>query len=378
MNALQLSKDLIACPSITPEEGGAITYLEQQLSKIGFKCHILTFIDKESPAVTNLFARYGTGSPHICFAGHTDVVPPGDLDRWLFPPFEPEVHNGVLYGRGAVDMKTAIACFIAAASDFISPEFTGSISFMITGDEEGSAINGTPKLLDWVVKNNQTPDFCIIGEPTATTEAGDTIKIGRRGSMTSLITVQGKQGHVAYPEAADNPIPHMLEILNELSSTVLDKGNDFFTQSNLEITTIDVANPTTNIIPDSITARVSIRFNTHHTSEDLKKWIAATVAKHCKNYHIDTKVSGEPFVSENEKLLNTVQKAITKVCGKLAEVSASGGTSDGRYIYKYCPIIEVGLPHTTAHQINECVALSDIERLTAIYGEILRITHSKV
>ena len=372
MDALQISKDLISCPSITPEEGGAITYLQEQLTSLGFSCHPLIFIDKRSPAVTNLFAKYGEGSPHLCFAGHTDVVPPGDTNRWVFPPFKPTVHNNYLFGRGAVDMKAAIACFLAAVSDYISKnKFKGSISFLITGDEEGIAINGTYKVLDWLKNHDEMPDACIIGEPTADLEVGDTVKIGRRGSLTSVITVYGKQGHVAYPHLAHNPIPSMLEVLNELDSTILDDGDNFFDKSNLEITSIDVNNPTKNMIPSRISADISIRFNTKHKSPDLKNWLTKTVEKHCANYHIDTVVSGEPFISNDHKLHDIVKKVIKEVCGKSPNVSTSGGTSDGRFIQKHCPIIEIGMPNATAHQINECVALADIERLTLIYRKIL-------
>ena len=374
MDVLEICKELISCPSVTPEEGGAITYLEQQLTKLGFTCHPLIFIDKRSPAVTNLFAKYGEGRPHLCFAGHTDVVPPGDSNRWLFPPFKATVHNGSVFGRGACDMKGAIACFLAAVAQFINHnQFKGSISFMITGDEEGIAINGTYKVLEWLEKHKEIPDVCLIGEPTAETEAGDTVKIGRRGSLTSTITVYGKQGHVAYPHLADNPIPRMLELLNELDSTVLDQGDDFFDKSNLEITSIDVGNPTTNMIPSRIIADIAIRFNTRHKSQDLKNWLTQTVEKHASNYHIDTVVSGEPFISKEHPLHDIVRKAIKEVCGVFPNVTTSGGTSDGRFIQRYCPLIELGLPNTSAHQINEYVALTDLDRLKSIYLRVLEM-----
>ncbi len=371
IDAIKLTQDLIACPSVTPIEGGAIDLLERILSKLGFICHRLPF-GEGLKRVDNLYARMGTQSPNLCFAGHTDVVPPGDTDHWKHPPFSATIENGILYGRGAVDMKTAIACFIAAISKTLE-SINGSVSLLITGDEEGPGTFGTQKILEWLQAKGEIIDACIVGEPTSQTTVGDMIKIGRRGSLTGRITVKGKQGHVAYPHQAFNPIPRLLAFLNAIEGRTLDEGTADFSPSNLEITTIDVGNSTTNVIPAQAVACFNIRFNPEQSGEALCKWLQNTAEQHAVDFDLNLRISGEPFqVESTSKIAQCTAHAIKNVVGTLPEFSTSGGTSDARFIHKICPIVECGLLSKTAHQVDECVPLADIETMTKIYTEMLK------
>lgn len=374
MYTLNLCQRLLKCPSITPDDAGAIAVVKDALEELSFTCHVLSFSDPKSPPVNNLYGRIGTGSPHLCFAGHTDVVPVGDPTDWSFDPFAGHIENKKLYGRGAVDMKGAIACFIAASKAFLQDKaatFNGSISLMITGDEEGAAINGTVKILEWLKARKEIIDACIIGEPTSTTQIGDTVKVGRRGSLNGKMTIHGIQGHVAYPELADNPIPRLLNFLTEISKTQLDQGSEVFPPSNIEITSIDVGNLASNVIPQSAYADFNIRFNDAHTGEKLIKWLEEIALKTAGKHTLTTHISGEAFRTHPGAFKNTVIHAIEKITGRIPELSTSGGTSDGRFIHYYAPVIECGLKNATAHQIDEHVAIEDLEMLEGIYKEIL-------
>jgi succinyl-diaminopimelate desuccinylase len=374
MYVLDLCQRLLKCPSITPEDASAIAVVSDALEEIGFKCHRLPFSDSQSPAVNNLYGRIGTGNPHLCFAGHTDVVPVGDAAHWSFHPFEGHVEDEMLYGRGAVDMKGAIACFIAASKEFLQDKgaaFKGSISLMITGDEEGPAINGTIKILEWLKARNEIIDACLIGEPTSKTQVGDTVKIGRRGSLNAEIIIHGMQGHVAYPELADNPIPRLLSFLTEITKTPLDQGSEAFQPSHLEITSIDVGNLAGNVIPQAASANFNIRFNDHHTGQKLIKWLDEIALKTAGVHTLAAHISGEPFCTHPGAFKDTVVQAIQKVTGHTPELSTSGGTSDGRFIHYHTPVIECGLKNATAHQIDEHVAIQDLKILKMIYKEIL-------
>ena len=375
LDPVELTQALIRCPSVTPTDAGALGVVEDALKPLGFICHRLPFSAPGTPDVDNLYARLGSSGPNLCFAGHTDVVPVGDEAAWTHPPFGAEIHDGVLYGRGAVDMKTGIAAFIAATSKFLdekSDAFQGSISFLITGDEEGPAINGTVKVLDWMQAQGEVMDACIVGEPTNTTVLGETVKIGRRGSLNGFITQHGAQGHVAYPQHADNPVPKLVKLLHALDATPLDDGTEHFDPSNLEITTVDTNNPTTNVIPNSARAGFNVRFNDLHTGDSLKALLHDVLAKAGDNFDLDVSVSGDAFLTPPGKLSDVMSAAITKVTGRVAELSTSGGTSDARFIKNHCAVAEFGLMNQTAHKIDECAHTDDIRALTDIYLEMLR------
>jgi len=375
-DALELSKSLICRPSVTPEDVGALGVLEDFLQPIGFTCHRLPFSEIGTQSVDNLYARIGTGAPNFCFAGHTDVVPPGDVNKWTSDPFKPEVRNGILYGRGAADMKCAIAAFAVATSRTIemqgTEELHGSISLLITGDEEGPAINGTKKVLDWMQKRGETIDACLVGEPTNPKNLGQMIKIGRRGSLNATIKVRGSQGHVAYPDIANNPVPRLLAFLKAANDHVFDVGNANFPPTNLEITTIDVGNPTSNLIPGEAEARLNIRFNNEHTGAELRTFLEALFQKHAGGLgKVDVSISGESFLTPPGHLSGIVSEAIAHITGSHPELSTTGGTSDARFIHKYCPVVEFGLINESAHKIDENMAIKDIAALTNIYQEIL-------
>lgn len=369
MDPIELSRKLIRCESVTPKDAGALDLLEEALTSLGFKCTRLPFNEDGTPDVDNLFARLGTGSPHFCYAGHTDVVPAGPLDDWEFPPFAAEVKDGILYGRGTSDMKCSIAAFIAAVSEL--DEFEGSISLLITGDEEGPAINGTVKMLKWLEENDQLPDVSIVGEPTNANEIGDMAKIGRRGSLNGEITVLGTQGHVAYPHLADNPIPSLVKIIEQLNARELDRGNEFFDPSNLEITSVDVGNEVTNVIPAKASAKFNIRYNNEHTADDLNMWIKSICDAASDKYTLDIDVSGDAFLTPVGRFSELIEKSIFEVTGKNVEFSTTGGTSDARFIKDYCPVVEFGLINKTIHKVNECVRLNDIIILKDIYCRML-------
>ena len=372
---ISLAQALIRCPSVTPEDAGALDVLEDTLTELGFVCHRLRFEAPDSAPVENLYARLGTGSPNFCFAGHTDVVPVGDAKQWQHDPFAAEIADGILYGRGANDMKSAIAAFVAAVARHGAPK--GSISLLITGDEEGVAVNGTVKALDWLNQNGERLDHCLVGEPTSAARTGDMIKIGRRGSMNLRATVRGIQGHAAYPDLALNPIPIMADLIARISAWELDKGSVHFDASTLAFTTVDVGNPTVNVIPAEARAGFNIRFNDLHTPDSLFgkiQEIAAGVQKrHGGEIEITRSVSGVSFLTQPGEYTDLLTKAIARVTGAAPVLSTTGGTSDARFIKDHCPVVELGLPGRTMHKIDECVALEDIETLTRIYEAVLEL-----
>lgn len=371
---LEIAQCLIRCPSVTPEEGGALTYLQELLEKEGFTSHRLPFSDKDTPGVDNLFARIGKRAPHLCFAGHTDVVPPGDDTAWTHPPFGADVVDGWLYGRGAADMKGNIACFIAAMCGYLANlkgDLPGSISFLITGDEEGPAINGTRKVLEWMAANGHTPDHCIVGEPSASEKVGDTVRIGRRGSLSGQLTVRGVQGHTAYPDLANNPVPGMLGVLGAFLDDPLDEGMAEFPPSDLQITTIDIGNPASNVIPAQVAASFNIRFNANHTAESLKEILIRKVETALEGTGLEHQISYLPaspcFITEPGPLIDLMAGAARDETGITPELSTGGGTSDARFVKDYCPVIEFGLVNATVHQIDERIETKDLDTLTRIY-----------
>ncbi|MBA8667233.1 succinyl-diaminopimelate desuccinylase [Holosporaceae bacterium 'Namur'] len=373
MQLIPLLQKLIACKSVTPMDDGAIDLIYQVLKEHGFNCEIMTFRGNGSYEVKNLYARFGFSSPHICFAGHTDVVPTGDISNWRFDPFTGIIDEGIIYGRGVVDMKGAVAAMISAACEFVkADQFSGSISFLITGDEEAEGINGTKQVLNQLSKMGEKFDACIVGEPTSTINFADTIKVGRRGSITFYLKIKGVQGHVAYPHNADNPINYIIKILNAVKIYNLDQGNEFFDPSNLEITSIDVGNSADNVIPALASATFNIRFNNNHTSArliNLIKSVCDDIA--LEKYELKYRISGEAFITESAELINVLQESITQIAGKQAELSTSGGTSDARFIKDYCPVIEFGLLNSTAHKVDECSLVEHIEKLEKIYCRFL-------
>jgi succinyl-diaminopimelate desuccinylase len=366
LDPLPLAQSLIRCASVTPADGGAQGALAEMLSRLGFSVHRLRFGEVE-----NLFARRGSGGPHICFAGHTDVVPVGAAN-WRSDPFGGEVRGGVLYGRGACDMKGAIAAFVAGVAQYLeagAPK--GSISFLITGDEEGPAVDGTVKVLDWMRANDQVPDFCLVGEPTCPVKLGDMVKIGRRGSVNMKIEVFGTQGHVAYPHRADNPIHRLLRILDALTAAPVDAGTDWFEPSTLQITSVDVGNTATNVIPASAKAALNIRFNDRHSGASLVAWVRATAARHAERFEVEASISGESFVTKPGPLVDILRGAITGATGVEPKLDTGGGTSDARFIANYCPVAEFGLVGTTMHQVDECVPVQELRNLALIYRDVI-------
>lgn len=363
-----LAKALIAAPSVTPAQGAVFDVLEAALTPLGFS--VERFLDGEAPdgPVENLLAVRGTGGPHLAFAGHLDVVPPGE--GWTSGAFEPEVRGGLIYGRGAVDMKGAVAAWVAALD--AAGLRAGTQSLIITGDEEGPATHGTVALLERIVARALVPDACVVGEPTSDARLGDTVKIGRRGSVNIWIEVPGRQGHVAYPHLADNPIPRLVAALAQIDAVVLDEGTQWFQPSNIEITNLDVGNPATNVIPARAAARLSIRFNDLHTGAALAEQIEAIVRTHAPHAVVTAKVSGEAFRTDPGPLSDAVAGAITTVTGLVPDLSTTGGTSDARFIARHCPVIEFGLTNATMHKLDEAVALADLELLAAVYAEAIR------
>lgn len=379
IDPLNLSQALIKCPSVTPDTGEALDVLQDILSEMGFRCKQVSFSAVDTPDVNNLYAKFGHSSPNFCFAGHTDVVPVGDLEAWTVDPFGAEIKKGMLCGRGASDMKTAIACFVAAVSRFIDTRdnnFKGSISLLITGDEEGPAINGTKKLLEWITEEGDVLDACLVGEPTNPNELGDMIKIGRRGSLNGYLTVSGTQGHTAYPHLADNPIHLIVKMLETITSKELDQGTDHFQASTIQVSTIDVDNPATNVIPAKARATFNVRFNDLHKATDIERWLREqfdmVTNQTDSSYDLITKVSGEAFLSPPGQLSAVLSGAVTEVIGRTPVLSTSGGTSDARFIKDYCPVAEFGMVGATMHKIDESVKLVDLEALTAIYTTTLK------
>ncbi len=379
LDPVVLAQDLIRCPSVTPADQGALGVLQNVLEPLGFTCHRLKFSAPNTPDVENLYARWGKSGPNFCFAGHTDVVPVGDLRGWTVDPFAAEIIDGQLYGRGATDMKSAIAAFAAAAELFLAErgaDFPGSISLLITGDEEGPAINGTDKVLKWLVENGETLSACVVGEPTNPLRLGEMMKIGRRGSLTARITVQGVQGHVGYPHLADNPVPRLINILQALRSRRLDLGNAHFEASNLEITTVDVGNPANNVIPAQAHAVLNIRYNTEQNSAGLKAWIESCCA--LGGSLADGKVAvrfedgAMPFLTQPGPFVQAMAEAVAEGTGRQPDLSTTGGTSDARFIQAYCPVVEFGLVGQTMHKVDERAGVADIRALTQVYLGMLR------
>ena len=376
-NELQLSKDLIRFPSITPIDAGAIGYLSKKLKQLGFDCKILEFKDKKNPPIKNLYARLGTQKPNLCYAGHTDVVPPGNIKDWTVNPFKPIVKNNYLIGRGANDMKSSIACFLSAVSNYLknNKKINGSISFLITGDEEGQAVNGTKKVVDYLIKKKERIDFCIVGEPTNPKKLGEMIKIGRRGSLSCKLEIEGSQGHVAYPHLSENPINSLIAICRKLKKKPLDKGNKHFQPSNLEFTGIYVDNKAHNVIPARAKTQFNIRYNNLHSAVSLKKMINSVVKLICKKnktrFKIEFLSSGDSFITKPGIITQMAKKIIKKVTKINPIFSTTGGTSDARFIKKIAPCLEFGLVNKTMHRVDECVSLSDLKNLKKIYYNIL-------
>lgn len=370
---VRIAQELIRCASVTPAEGGALDLLEQYLKPLGFNCTRLPFEGNDSYPVDNLYAQLGTGTPHLCFAGHTDVVPVGKESDWSFNPFCGDTIDGYVCGRGAADMKGSIASFVAALHAYLETHkgFNGTISLLITGDEEAEAINGTRRMLDWLEENNITPDFCIVGEPTSREKLGDMIKIGRRGSFNAKLTVTGKQGHVAYPHLADNPVPKLVTLLSVLKDLQLDAGSADFQPSNLEITTIDVGNAAGNVIPASASAAFNIRFNDHWTGDKLEQHLRKALDTCNIPYDMQVRISGESFYTAPNAYTDMISDAVKTHTGTKPDHSTSGGTSDARFIRRLCPVVECGIVGTTAHQVDEKVLAQDIEDMASIYQDIL-------
>ena len=378
INELQLAKELIKFPTVTPIDAGIMKFLEKKLKILGFKTKILEFKEKNSKPVKNLYARLGNQSPNFCYAGHLDVVPAGNLKEWTVNPFKPSVKKGHLIGRGANDMKSSIAAFVSAVSNFVenNRKFNGSISLLITGDEEGVAINGTKKVVDYLKKKKEKIDFCLVGEPTNPNKLGEMIKIGRRGSMNGRLSVIGVQGHVAYPQRANNPSTTLVQILKELKSIKFDNGTKDFQPTNLEITKINIDNSADNVIPGLANAKFNIRFNNKHTSASIKKKIDKIIKKiSIKNkskYKIDYSVSGEAFLTKPNSTTFMIRDIIKKITKINPQLSTTGGTSDARFIRKIAPCLEFGLVGKTMHKVDEAVSLSDLKKLTLIYSNILQ------
>ena len=378
INELQLAKELIKFPSVTPVDAGIMKFLEKKLKTLGFKTKILEFREKDSQPVKNLYARLGNKGPNFCYAGHLDVVPAGNLKNWTVNPFKPSIKKGHLIGRGANDMKSSIASFVSAVSNFVTNnrKFNGSISLLITGDEEGVAINGTKKVVDYLKKKKEKIDFCLVGEPTNPNKLGEMIKIGRRGSMTGKLSIIGIQGHVAYPQRANNPSTALVQILKKLKEIKFDKGTKDFQPTNLEVTKINIDNFADNVIPGLANATFNIRFNNKHSSSSIKKKINQIIKKVSKKnnskFKVDYRVSGEAFLTKPNNTTFMIQDIIKKITKIKPQFSTTGGTSDARFIRKIAPCLEFGLVGKTMHKVDEAVSLSDLKKLTRIYTEVLK------
>lgn len=377
LDPIALTQALVRCDSVTPKEGGALALIERHLRDAGFSCHRLVFKDGAYP-VDNLFARIGQGGPHLCFAGHTDVVPAGDVARWTHPPFSGEIVDGVLHGRGSVDMKGNIACFMTAALDYLATDGRdrpGTLSFLITGDEEADAIDGTVKVLDWMAANGHTPSHCIVGEPSCSESIGDTIRIGRRGSLSAKLVVTGKQGHVGYAHLADNPIDGFVKIAAALKAEPLDQGSEHFVPSNLEIVSVDVGNPVYNVIPARVDAKMNVRFNDRHTAQSLetqfRKTAEAALAGTGLGHEWSFFGNADAFVTKPGPLVDMVSGIIRETAGRSPELSTAGGTSDARFVKNHCPVLEIGLVNKTIHAVDERVPTADLDTLTVLYRRLI-------
>ncbi len=374
-DVIELAKALISCPSVTPRDAGAQDLLASALEAMGFTCHRLAFGEGEA-RVENLFARLGDGAPHVCYAGHTDVVPAGDDAAWTYGAFNPTVaDDGRLYGRGASDMKGSVAAFVAAVEEYLAqhgkPE-NGSISLLITGDEEGDAVNGTVKVLEWMAANGHVPDMALVGEPTNPSSLGQEVKIGRRGSLSGVLTVQGKQGHVAYQHLADNPLPRLAKMVQALSEYVYDDGSDHFSATNLEVTSIDVGNAAGNVIPAQGVAKFNVRFNDHWNGDTLAQQIRSILNEIDDEYSIDFRCSAESFITQPGEWPDMVRDAVTDICGAQPAYTTSGGTSDARFVVNYCPVVEFGPINESIHQIDENADVQVLCDLVRIYTQILK------
>ena len=368
IDPIDLACRLIACPSVTPLEAGALDVLGEALAGIGFEVHRFVSGGPPDGPVENLYASRGSGGPHFGFAGHVDVVPPGE--GWTADPFTPQVRGGLLHGRGAVDMKGAIAAFAAAASEV--PDHPSTLSFIITGDEEGPATHGTQAIMTWMAERNIRPDMILIGEPTSEARLGDIVKIGRRGTVNMWITVPGIQGHVAYPHRADNPVPKLARVIAALDALHLDDGTEAFQPSNLEVTALDTTTRATNVIPAAATAQLNIRFNNLHRGQDLIDLVRRTIEEAAPGATLEAKISGEAFLTPPGRLFDLVTAAIEAETGQSPSLSTTGGTSDGRFLITLCPVLDFGLPNATMHKLDEAAAVEDIVKLQAIYARIIR------
>ncbi len=371
-DVIEITQNLIKCPSVTPKDEGALVYLSEKLAELGFECQRVDFGEGQSH-VPNLFARLGSDAPHICYAGHTDVVPTGALESWSYPPFDAHIENGILYGRGASDMKGSVAAFISAVSSYLENNtLSGSISFLITGDEEGPAINGTVKVLEWMKENGHIPDVALVGEPTNPDILGQEIKIGRRGSLNGVLKISGKQGHVAYQHLADNPLPRLVKILDALCEYKFDEGSEFFPPTNLEITSIDVGNMAENVIAENGSASFNIRFNDNWNSETLSAKIHEIIKSCGFDYDIEFTCGAQSFITKPEGWADTVKAAVKDITGRVPKLTTNGGTSDARFIVNYCPVIEFGGINKTIHQVNENARVQDLKDLSKIFEQILK------
>lgn len=364
---LPLAQALIRCRSVTPADGGALAVLEAALAPLGFTCHRLRFGEVE-----NLYARRGSGEPHLMFAGHTDVVPPGNAP-WTADPFGGELRDGLLYGRGATDMKGGIAAFVAAVAELLArrPDLPGSLSLLITGDEEGPAIDGTVKVLHWMAERGEIPDACLVGEPTSKLRLGDTIKIGRRGSMNAAITVHGTQGHSAYPQRADNPVHRLVRVLHALTAEPLDAGTEWFEPSTLQVTSVDVGNPATNVIPAAARARLNIRFNDLHSEASLTARLREVLAREAPRHELAVECSGEAFLTQPGPFVAALQRAVRRVTGEEPNLDTGGGTSDARFVARFCPVAELGAVGATMHQADECTPVAELRALARLYEAVI-------
>lgn len=364
---LPLARALIRCPSVTPADAGALAVLEAALAPLGFTCHRMRFGEIE-----NLFARRGTQGPHFCYAGHTDVVPPGE-QGWTDGPFSGAVRNGVLYGRGACDMKGGIAAFVAGLTDYLAanPDHPGSISLLITGDEEGPAKDGTVRVLEWMAANGHIPDMALVGEPTSRARLGDIVKVGRRGSMTAYITLFGTQGHSAYPQRADNPIHRLVRVLARLTAAPIDQGSQFFEPTTLQVTGFDVGNTANNVIPAEARAMLNIRFNDLHTSAVLTEHLHAALRAEDARYEMRVDCSGESFLTSPGPFVEALRRAVERSTGAATTLDTGGGTSDARFIARYCPVAELGGVGSTMHKVDECVPVGELLDLAALYRTVL-------
>jgi succinyl-diaminopimelate desuccinylase len=374
LDCIELTRRLIRCPSITPADGGALDLVQEVLETLGFTCHRLVFSEPGTAEVENLYARLGQEGANFCYAGHTDVVPVGEAAAWSVEPFGGELRDGWVYGRGAVDMKGSIGAFLAALAAFLERRgggFGGSISLLITGDEEADAINGTRKVLQWLAERDEHLDACLVGEPTSNERLGDMIKIGRRGSLNGRLIVRGIQGHTAYPQLADNPLHHLVHMLETVLAEPLDHGTEHFPPSTLQLTTIDVGNAASNVIPGQASAAFNVRFNDLHTGDSVADWLRDRLDRKGADYDLEIRVSGESFLCPPGPLSDLVAQAVETVLGARPELGTTGGTSDARFIKDHAPVAELGLLNATAHKVDERVSVVDLERLSTIYGAVL-------